>query len=236
MPSSSSNSSSDSDVSSRGSSRRSRVRSGRVREPARQIPIERDEEERIQNPRPAKRRREEESVRKFKLSKSRGRRLLRPFSKGVGTTESKVIRGRYLMSFKKRSTSFKCPSLDDALYQRLKQVKGSSASKNTIDQNERALYSVQQKILEAAQPLFFLSNEKLNDNDHRQAISDALQLLADSFHEVTQQRRRNVLKQTSPSYLYLLDDQTISIATKLVPSLEDHLSDPWSDPHNNKPS
>ncbi|KAK4002379.1 hypothetical protein OUZ56_004210 [Daphnia magna] len=211
MPSSSSSSSSssDSDVSSRGSSRRSRVRSGRDREPARQIPreemdqigeagvipdpipgeegredspnpeipqdpqiplerIERDEEERIQNPRPAKRRREEES---------------------------------------KRSTSFKCPSLDDALYQRLKQVKGSSASKNTIDQNERALYSVQQKILEAAQPLFFLSNEKLKDNDHREAISDALQLLGDSFHEVTQQRRRNVLKQTSPSYLYLLDDQ-----------------------------
>lgn len=153
--------------------------------------IERDEEERIQNPRPAKRRREEESVRNFKLSNSRGRRLLRPFSKGVGTTESQGIRGVILCPLRNVRPRL---SLDDALYQRLKQVKGSSASKNTIDQNERA-YSVQQKILETAQPLFFLSNEKLKDNDHREAISDALQLLGDSFYEVTQQRRRNVLKQ-----------------------------------------
>lgn len=146
-------------------------------------------------------------IEKFKLSKGRGKRLLRPFFRGVGATDSKVIKGRYLASFKKRSPTFKCPSLDDALYQRLKQVKGLSASKNTIDHNERALYCVQQKILEAAQPLLFLSNEKLDDDAHREAISVAIQLLGDSFHEVTQQWRRNVLRQTSPSYLYLLDDQ-----------------------------
>lgn len=145
-------------------------------------------------------------IEKFKLPKGRGKRLLRPFFRGVGETDSKVIKGRYLTSFKKRSPTFKCPSLDDALYQRLKHVKGLSASKNTIDHNERALYCVQQKILEAAQPLLFLSNEKLDDNAHREAISVAIQLLGDSFHEVTQQRRRNVLRQTSPSYLYLLDD------------------------------
>lgn len=70
---------------------------------------------------------------------------------------------------------------------------------------------MQQKILEAAQPLFFLSNEKLRDDDHREAISDALKLLGDSFHEpkrftypTTQEERAQA---NESSYLYLLDDQ-----------------------------
>ncbi|KAK4037687.1 hypothetical protein OUZ56_029718 [Daphnia magna] len=229
--SSSSESSSDSEVSSRGSSRRLKNSTGRVRgckprhperrtgrrsgvadpdqdlSPAPEIPQDpmvplegerrrhpRDEEK-DQNPRAGKRHKE-------------GRKeTATSLFRGVGATDSKVIKGRYLASFKKRSTTFKCLSLDDALYQRLKQVKGSSASKNTIDHNEKALYCVQQKILEAAQPLLFLSYEKLDDDAHREAISVAIQLLGDSFHEVTQQWRRNVLRQTSPSYLYLLDDQ-----------------------------
>ncbi|KAK4005661.1 hypothetical protein OUZ56_010704 [Daphnia magna] len=114
-----------------------------------QVPLEggsrrRKKEERKERPR--KRRREEDPVIKFKLSKDRSRKLFIPFNRGLGSADGRMMRERYLVSVKKRSAAFKCPSLDDALYQRLRQVKGSSASKNTINQNERGLNAVRQNM------------------------------------------------------------------------------------------
>ena len=86
-------------------------------------------------------------------------------------------------------------------------VKGSSASKSSIDSNVRSLYKLQQsKVLEVAKPLLFLSNEKVENDSHHQAVKDALELLGDSFHKITHQRRHNILRQTSPSFVYLLNN------------------------------
>lgn len=56
----------------------------------------------------------------------------------------------------KKSFSFRVTSLDYSLFQRFRLIKNSSESKNSIDQNEKNLCLVQQKILDGARPLLIL--------------------------------------------------------------------------------
>ena len=101
----------------------------------------------------------DEDVFKFEISKFRGKRFSKWLGTGLEDSERKKIRSRYSPSFEKKSNKLQISSLDDCLYLRLMLVKGSSASKRSIDSNERSLYKLQQKVLEVAKPLLFLSNQ-----------------------------------------------------------------------------
>ncbi|KAK4027361.1 hypothetical protein OUZ56_016371 [Daphnia magna] len=70
------------------------------------------------------------------------------------------------------------PSLDDSLYQRLMQIKGSTASKSSIDRVETSLYNLQQKVLDSTRPLTFLLGEDMQQEEHHEAIRDTLDLIA----------------------------------------------------------
>ncbi|KZS12013.1 Uncharacterized protein APZ42_023097 [Daphnia magna] len=155
---------------------------------------------------PQKRQKLVDGIYRFGISKSKGKKFFKWMGKGLEDSESKEIKARYSPTFEKKSAKLQCPSLDDCLYQRLMLIKGSSASKSSIYSNKRPLYKLQQKVLEVTKPLLFLANERVEKESHHEAIRDALQLLGDSFHEITQQRRHNILRQTSPSFVYLLNN------------------------------
>lgn len=154
---------------------------------------------------PQKRQKLDDGIYRLGVSKSKGKKFFKWMGKGEDS-EGKEIKARYSPSFEKKSAKLQCPSLDDCLYQRLMLIKGSSASKSSIDSNERSLYKLQQKVLEVTKPLLFLANERIEKESHHEAIRDALQLLGDSFHEITHQRRHNILRQTSSSFVYLLNN------------------------------
>lgn len=148
----------------------------------------------------------EEKRFKFSFSKEESKKFRKIMAEGIENGEVKDIRARYTPSFETRSVLFQCPSLDDSLFQRLRLVKNSTASKSSIDTIEKNLYNVQLKILDVARPLLFLLKEKSPIPSSHEAVIDTLFMLGESFHEVTKQRRRNILRQTSPSFLYLLDN------------------------------
>ena len=143
---------------------------------------------------------------KFSISEERGRRFKKILCVGLGKDEAKELSGQYSPKFHSLFVSDRLmvPSLDDAMYQRLSLVKQSKAGKGSIDLHERALYKINQRILDATKPLLFLSNEKLVDDDHRAAVATALALVADAFHGVTDARRHAVLRQTGPSFAFML--------------------------------
>ena len=143
---------------------------------------------------------------KFSISEERGRRFKKILCDGLGKDEAKELSGQYSPNFRSSFVSDRLigPSLDDAMYQRLSVVKQSRAGKGSIDLHERALYKIHQKILDATKPLLFLENEKLVDDDHLAAIATALALVGDAFHGVTDARRHAVLRQTSPSFAFML--------------------------------
>ena len=84
------------------------------------------------------------------------------------------------------------PTMDDAIYQRLSILKGSKARKSAIDPNERELFKVQQKILEATKPLLFLATDSGASEQQREVVSTALNLVGDAFHAVTAARRQSI--------------------------------------------
>ncbi|KZS08148.1 Uncharacterized protein APZ42_027950 [Daphnia magna] len=129
---------------------------------------------------PQKRQKLDDGIYRFGISKRKGKKFFKWMGKALEDSEGKEIKARYSPTFEKKSAKLQCPSLDDCLYQRLMLIKGSSASKSSIDSNERSLYKLQQKVLEVTKPLLFLANERVEKESHHEAIRDALQLL-DSY-------------------------------------------------------
>lgn len=141
---------------------------------------------------------------KFEISKNRSKKLRTLITEGVKKSEVKDISNFYDPSFKSKKFGLLVPSLDDSVYQRLNKIKRTSASKGTVDVNEKAAFAIHQKLLEVARPLLFLYSEELEDIQH-DAVKDALSLWGNVFYELTQYRRRNILKQTNPSFKYLIN-------------------------------
>jgi hypothetical protein len=83
-------------------------------------------------------------------------------------------------SFGKSSFDLKVPKLDPSMVERLKNVKGGEKSKG--EAKEEAL------VASAGNDPFLVS-----------ASETALQLWGEAFHNITIQRRENVLRQTDPT-------------------------------------
>lgn len=152
---------------------------------------------------PLPKRRKRSSLPKLKLGKKKGRKVIRSLSRGL-LRDNKSLRRRFLVSFKSHGR-LRVPSMDDAIYQRLMKVKRSKASKGTIDQSEKFIYKVQQKILLILNPLLALAEENFSVAQ-RKAVKNALALTYDAFYETSHLRRLNILHQTSPSFEYLLEN------------------------------
>jgi len=141
---------------------------------------------------------------KFKVTKSKGKKLIKRLCRGVGK-KTRERRGRYHVGFH-GSISLKVPSMDDPVFQLLSAVKGSTASKGNIDGTEKSLYKVQSKLLEVFGPILYLAEQQGLADAHAAAVSDSLSLLSESFYEISNQRRQNILRQASPNFTYLLDE------------------------------
>jgi len=154
---------------------------------------------------PAKRARREEVI-EFNVSKNRGVHLKRLLCNGLERDKTKEMGGRFLPVFHRSFVSEKLvvPTLDDAVYQRLMVVKKSKAGKSSIDLHEKDLFKVQQKVLDAIKPILFLSNEKLENDVHHEAVKTALSLMGEAFFSLTDARRHTILRQTSPSFTFML--------------------------------
>jgi hypothetical protein len=122
----------------------------------------------------------------------------------MSSAEAKVFKNRFTPIFRKKSVKLQIPELDEAMYRRLKSIKNSTASKALIDLQERSLSALQYKIVDIARPLFFLWENKEADSASHEAVSTALNLWGGLFNDVTDRRRANILKQTSPSFTTLL--------------------------------
>jgi hypothetical protein len=125
---------------------------------------------------------------------------------GVSSAEAKVLRNRFTPIFRKKSVKLQIPELDEAMYRRLKSLKNSTASKALIDPQEKSLSALQYKIIDIARPLLFLWENKQADSASREAVRTALNLWGGLFNDVTDRRRANILKQTSPSFTTLLSE------------------------------
>lgn len=122
----------------------------------------------------------------------------------MSSAEAKVFKNRFTPIFRKKSVKLQIPELDETMYRRLKSIKNSTASKALIDLQERSLSALQYKIVDIARPLFFLWENKEADSASHEAVSTALNLWGGLFNDVTDRRRANILKQTSPSFTTLL--------------------------------
>lgn len=131
----------------------------------------------IQEPQVKRARREE--IAEFNVSRNRGVHFKRLLCNGLERDKAKEMGGRFLPVFHKGFVSEKLvvTTLDDAVYQRLMVVKKSNAGKSSIDLHERDLFKVQQKVLDAIKPILFLSNEKLENDVHHEAVKTALSLM-----------------------------------------------------------
>ncbi len=68
-------------------------------------------------------------------------------------------------------------------------------------------------MLDSVKPILFLANG-MADDAHHEAIKTALSLLGGAYHSLTDARRRAILRQTSPSFIFLLKIVQISSTTK----------------------
>lgn len=65
-----------------------------------------------------------------------------------------------------------------------------------------------QKELGTTKLFLFLANEKLSNGAHDEAISTSISLECDAFHSVTEARHQTVLRQTSPSFTFMLEKKS----------------------------
>lgn len=120
-----------------------------------------------------------------------------------------MIRKYYEPKFLKRSVSLHCPKIDHSMARRMKERKGPELTK--VEQKEKALTSMQFKLLDIARPLLFVSESLAADKtdanlDVQDACSDSIRLLGHAFASITAKRRENILKFTDPRFESLLKE------------------------------
>jgi ribonuclease HI len=91
----------------------------------------------------------------------------------------------------------------------MKERKGPELTK--VEQKEKALTSMQFKLLDIARPLLFVSESLAADKtdanlDVQDACSDSIRLLGHAFASITAKRRENILKFTDPRFESLLKE------------------------------
>lgn len=152
------------------------------------------------------------STKKFVYSKSRSSSLTKWIVTGINEKSAKRSREMFRPSPKGKAEFLENPTLDEGFYQKLKAVKGSSASKPNIDPLEKIYRAQTYKMIDLARPLMYLmSRSKLKNktkSDSR-AIRAALTLWARLYGNILSARRRNILTQIYPNNTGLLDDKKI---------------------------
>jgi len=140
------------------------------------------------------------------LSKSKSKKLKSLMARGIERVEVKDVKGSYPVDLEDSSFEFMCPEMDEAMYRRLKVRKNSSAKKSSIDSLDRDLFGIQSRVLDLARPLLFLWGREFEDAECQKAIESAVKLWSAAFAHITDRRRKNILKQTNPSFLSLLEE------------------------------
>ena len=139
----------------------------------------------------------------FEVSRDDSKRF-REWTTGDLSVDKKD-RERYQPVFRKKSVKLVVPEMDGSVHRRLQERKKSVSSKTNIDHQESVLRSLHFKLLDIVRPILFLWST-LGDGLHLDAASHALKLWAKAFSSTTNARRKNLLKQTNPTYLSMLEN------------------------------
>ena len=146
----------------------------------------------------------------FQLDKSRSKELRSWMTALQKPSESKQLRENFSPTFEKSSFELQVPKLDPSMARRLREVKSVEASK--AEAKEKSLVAAQFKILDIAKPLLYVwgsaAEAAVADPLLVVAAESALQLWGHAFHNITMQRRENVLRQTDPRFESLLAEST----------------------------
>ena len=123
---------------------------------------------------------------------------------GLSKSEAKKCRNRYRPKFK---GEFKLsnPEMDDSIYDRLRTVRRSHATKERIDPIESELRSLTFKWQDLARTLFFIW-KKSSDARIRRAAKIAVKQWSHASFSIRDSRRKNLLKQTNPSFVSLFEE------------------------------
>ncbi|KAK4037961.1 hypothetical protein OUZ56_029984 [Daphnia magna] len=118
-------------------------------------------------------------------------------------SDARVIRKYYESKFQKRSVYLHCPKIDHSMARRVKEKRGPELTK--VEQKEKALTSMQFKLLDIARPLLFISESLAADKtdvnlDVRDACRGSIRLLGHAFTSITAKRRENILKFMDPRF------------------------------------
>jgi hypothetical protein len=129
------------------------------------------------------------------LSREKVRSLRSWMLNGLSPAEAKALREIFNPSYE-GSFTLQCPILDESMGRTLKRLKGSSGS--VIDFVEKTWLSTHYKIMDIARPLIQLWSSLPPNDPHLQHVESALRLWGVAFHDVTMNRRKNILRQTAP--------------------------------------
>lgn len=109
--------------------------------------------------------------------------------------ESKQLRENFIPTFEKSSFDLQVPKLDPSMARRLKEVREREASKSEV--KKKSLSADQYKISEIGKPFLYVLESAVVaavvDPLMVSAAESALQLLGHAFHNITIQRRENIL-------------------------------------------
>lgn len=144
---------------------------------------------------------------KIEMAEAFGKALRDLVADGLTSGELKEIKERYAPNFLGKAFTLNAPSMDNSVYQRLMLVRKSSASKGTIDPVEKTLFNLQQMALDLIRPILALQSEDGLSDDGRAAIGDFFSLWGNIVGEFSKYRRHNIIRQTHPTYKYLVDDK-----------------------------
>lgn len=124
--------------------------------------------------------------------------------------ESKQLRENFIPTFEKSSFDLQVPKLDPSMARRLKEVREREASKAEV--KKKSLSADQYKISEIGKPFLYVLESAVVaavvDPLMVSAAESALQLLGHAFHNITIQRRENILWKTDHHFESLLAEST----------------------------
>ena len=132
----------------------------------------------------------------YKFTKKDGKKVMTWLTAGLSKSEAKKCRNRYRPKFKGGFNLH-------LVYDRLRTVRSSHDTKERIDPVESELRSLTFKWQDLARTLFFIW-KKSSDARIRRAAKVAVKQWSHASFSILDSRRKNLLKQTNPSFVSLL--------------------------------
>lgn len=100
------------------------------------------------------------------------------------------------------------------MYHRLKVRKKSTAKKSSIDSQDKDLFGIKEGSKFSSSSPFSL-RRKFEDIECKEAIESAVKLWSVAFFHITDRRKKNILNQTNPFFLSLLDEPSNFSSSKV---------------------